>query len=317
VTIAATLAGRQQSLAAAKSETFQVTETHGILLRPQNHYHARSEDLGWSSLFASAQKEAPFWDDFKPVQDHMIVLHLDGPVKVDRVLGKERRSQIIPASGLFILPGGLEFGVGIDGWLETLHIYLRHKVLIEVAAELYRGDPAKVELLPRLGVDDPALARLALCVRDALYEADPAGPLLVDYLAHALATKLLQNHSNVQAAANPSLSGRGLDRRAVARVLDFIAAHLDAPILLADLAAAVGLSVTHFSRQFKASTGMAPHRMVVSMRVERAKMLLAECGQSIAEIALECGFAHQEHLTRVFAMYVGLTPAAFRRSAQS
>jgi AraC family transcriptional regulator len=56
--------------------------------------------------------------------------------------------------------------------------------------------------------------------------------------------------------------------------MDFIAAHLDRPIMLADLAAAVGLSVTHFSRQFKASTGMAPHRMVMSMRVDRAKVLL-------------------------------------------
>jgi AraC family transcriptional regulator len=286
------------------------------LLRPQNHYHARSDELGWSSLYASAQKEAPYWDEFKPVQDHMIVLHLDGPVKVNRALGKERRSEVIPTSGLFILPGGLEFGVGIDGWLETLHIYLRHKVLTEVAAELYRGDPAKVELQPRLGGEDPSLVRLALCVRDALYDADPAGPLLVDYLAHALATKLVQNHSNVQTGLNRALSGRGLERRAVVKVMDFIAAHLDEPILLADLAAAVGLSVTHFSRQFKASTGMAPHRMVMSMRVDRAKVLLTAGEQSIAEVALDCGFAHQEHLTRVFAMHLGVTPAAFRRTAQ-
>jgi AraC family transcriptional regulator len=311
------IAARWQNLAVAKPDAFCVAETHGILLRPQNHYHARSDELGWSSLYASAQREAPFWDEFKPIKDHMIVLHLDGPVKVDRALGKERRSQVIAASGLFILPGGLEFGVGIDGWLETLHIYLRHKVLTEVAADLYRGDPAKVELLPRLGVDDPSLVRLALCVRDALYDADPAGPLLVDYLAHALAAKLLQNHSNIQINARPSLSGRGLDRRAIAKVMDFIAANLDGPILLADLAATVGLSVTHFSRQFKASTGMAPHRMVVSIRVGRAKELLTETDQSIAEVALDCGFAHQEHLTRVFAMQLGVTPAAFRRSAQS
>jgi AraC family transcriptional regulator len=312
-----TICARGQSLAAVKAGTFGVAETHGILLRPQNHYYARSDELGWSSLYASVQKEAPYWDEFKPVQDHMIVLHLDGPVKVDRALGKERRSEIIPASGLFILPGGLEFGVGIDGWLETLHIYLRHKILTEVAAELYRGDPAKVEILPRLGGDDPSLARLALCVRDALYDADPAGPLMVDYLAHALATRLVQNHSNVQAGLSRNLSGRGLDRKSVAKVVDFIRAHIDGPISLADLAATVGLSVTHFARQFKASTGMAPHRLVISMRVDRAKALLTETTQSIAEVALDCGFAHQEHLTRVFAMHLGVTPAAFRRTAQA
>jgi AraC family transcriptional regulator len=307
---------RSPSGAAARTGAFGEAETHGILLRPQNQYHARSDELGWSPLYASAQREAPFWDAFKSVQDHMIVLHLDGPVKVDRALGKERRSEVISASGLFILPGGLEFGVGIDGFLETLHIYLRHWVMTEAAADLYRGDPTKIELLPRLGSHDPALARLALCVRDALYDADPAGPLLVDYLAHALATRLLQNHSNVQVGSAPA-AGRGLDRRALAKVMDYIKANLDGPILLADLAATVGLSVTHFSRQFKASAGTAPHRMVLAMRVERAKSLLADNGQTIAEIALDCGFAHQEHMTRVFAAQLGVTPAAFRRSLQS
>ena len=312
-----TFALRGQTSVAARPAAFGVAETHGILLRPQNQYHARSDTLGWSSLYASAQREEPFWDEFKAIRDHMIVLHLDGPVRVDRALGKERLSRIVPPSGLFILPGGLEFGVGIDGFLETLHIYLRHKVLLEAAADLYRGDPARVELLPRLGCDDPCLARLALCVRDALYDADPAGPLLVDYLAHALASKLLQNHSNVGLSSDPGQVGRGLDKKAMSKVIEFIAAHLDGPILLADLAATVGLSVTHFSRQFKAAAGVAPHRMVTAMRVERAKSLLAENKQTIAGIALECGFAHQEHLTRVFALHLGVTPAAFRRAAQS
>ena len=34
---------------------------------------------------------------------------------------------------------------------------------------------------------------------------------------------------------------------------------------------------------------------------------------SIAEIALNCGFCHQEHMTRVFRVECGTTPAAFRR----
>ena len=57
--------------------------------------------------------------------------------------------------------------------------------------------------------------------------------------------------------------------------------------------------------------------MVLAMRVERAKSLLADKSQTIAEIALDCGFAHQEHMTRVFAAQLGVTPAAFRRSLQS
>jgi AraC family transcriptional regulator len=78
----------------------------------------------------------------------------------------------------------------------------------------------------------------------------------------------------------------------------------------------VGLSATHFARRFKRSTGSAPHQYLMRCRVERARRLLAETDNAIAQIALACGVAHQEHLTRVFRRLSGETPARFRRSAR-
>ena len=63
---------------------FSVVETHGILLRPQNHTHLTSKGLGWSSIYASAQREKPYEDVYNAVNDHLIILHLDGPVAVTR-----------------------------------------------------------------------------------------------------------------------------------------------------------------------------------------------------------------------------------------
>jgi AraC family transcriptional regulator len=82
------------------------------------------------------------------------------------------------------------------------------------------------------------------------------------------------------------------------------------------VAKASGLSPSHFARRFKSATGAPPHQYLMAMRVERAKRrLLAR--EPIAEIALECGFTHQEHLTRVFRRLTGMTPASYRRAAQS
>ena len=50
---------------------------------------------------------------------------------------------------------------------------------------------------------------------------------------------------------------------------------------------------------------------------ELAQRLLAETDHAIAQIAFACGFAHQEHLTRVFRQLSGATPARFRREARS
>jgi AraC family transcriptional regulator len=42
--------------------------------------------------------------------------------------------------------------------------------------------------------------------------------------------------------------------------------------------------------------------------------LLGVEGASIADVALQCGFSHQEHLTRMFRRFTGVTPGRYRAS---
>lgn len=298
---------------AQAAATFGVDETHGILWRPENRIYAKSDGLGWSSLYASTQREAPYEANYKAVQDHLIVLHLDGPVGVRRQLGAEQSRKIVPPGGLFILPGGFEFGVELEGELDSLHVYLRRQLVQEVANELGLDDPG-LALVPRFGERDLLIERLALGVREALTDDDAAAGVYVDYLSRALAARLLREHSS--AAPERSAPSRGgLTPGQLAVASDFMEAHLDRPLALADIASACGLSPTHFARRFKAATGAPPHQRLIQLRVERAKRLL-QGPMPIVEVALACGFAHQEHLTRVFRQQTGMTPASFRRSAQ-
>ena len=50
------------------------------------------------------------------------------------------------------------------------------------------------------------------------------------------------------------------------------------------------------------------------MRVERAQKLLAMSGDSLAQIAAECGFAGQAHFSHLFYKIVGERPGAWRRA---
>jgi AraC family transcriptional regulator len=108
-----------------------------------------------------------------------------------------------------------------------------------------------------------------------------------------------------------------LTRTQLARAIEFMDANLAERLALGDIAGAVGLSPAHFIRQFKARTGMAPHQYLVRLRLERAKRLLRETDSSIAQIAFECGFSHQEHMTRFFGQLAGTTPAVFRRAVRA
>ncbi|MER2266124.1 AraC family transcriptional regulator [Methylobacterium oxalidis] len=295
---------------------FRIDETHGILWRPENRVRARSDVLGWTSLYASAQGEAPYEANFKAVKDHLIVLHLDGPVGVSRILGDRCTSRLIPPGGLFILPGGVDFGVHLEGRLESLHLYVRSGTVDEVAYDICSGDPASLEIVPRLGDQDPLLERLALAARETMLEGDASAPLYADYLARAIAARLIRRHSTRSPQAHAAQRSHGLTRVQLDRATEFIAANLHRPLSLAQIAHASAVSPTRFARYFKQATGLAPHQHLLAARVERAKRLLSDSELSVAEIAYACGFSHQQHLTRVFRVRTGTTPGAFRRQGR-
>jgi AraC family transcriptional regulator len=98
------------------------------------------------------------------------------------------------------------------------------------------------------------------------------------------------------------------------RIRDFVEAHLETDIRLDMMAAVCGRSTEYFVRIFKATAGVSPYQYVLNLRIDRAKELLGVEGSSIADVALRCGFSHQEHLTRMFRRFTGVTPGRYRRS---
>ena len=79
------------------------------------------------------------------------------------------------------------------------------------------------------------------------------------------------------------------------------------------IAKACKWSTSHFTRAFKVSTGVPPHRWLLEMRVESARELLVQSEAPLAEIAYTCGFADQSHMSRVFSRVLGMSPGVWRR----
>jgi transcriptional regulator GlxA family with amidase domain len=104
----------------------------------------------------------------------------------------------------------------------------------------------------------------------------------------------------------------GLPPRAFRRVREYVLAHLTEKISNRVLAQSVGLSASHFSRAFKQSAGVSPHRFVLESRIERVKHLLSESELPLAQIAVNAGFGDQSHCSRWFRKLVGITPSRFR-----
>ena len=134
--------------------------------------------------------------------------------------------------------------------------------------------------------------------------------LLADSLIAALVMRMAQRFGAPALARLPDLPHPRLRR-----VLDYIEAHLERDLTLAELAGVACLSPSHFSRAFKQAVGAGPHRYTVRRRVERAKDLLRDTGDTLAGIAAATGFADQSHFTAAFRREVGLTPGRFRAAS--
>lgn len=112
--------------------------------------------------------------------------------------------------------------------------------------------------------------------------------------------------------ATPSRPRGGIAPSALRRVRAHIDQNLAEHIEIADLATLTGLSPCHFSRAFKQSMGVPPHRYLISRRVEEAARLIESTDKPLYEIALDVGFSDQSHFTRVFSSQVGESPNQFR-----
>lgn len=99
------------------------------------------------------------------------------------------------------------------------------------------------------------------------------------------------------------------------KCLDYMREHLNERIGLDELSIVTGISLSHLAKLFKRTTGLTLHQQLMLFRVARAKDLIdMQKSSSLAQIAHDCGFTDQAHLTRCFHQVIGTTPAAYRRN---
>jgi len=161
----------------------------------------------------------------------------------------------------------------------------------------------------RYPIIDPLLSQIASTIAHEM-EGGFLDRIFVDALNTALAARIVRQFVDPsKITLEPS---NGLSRERLQRVCDYIEAHLDDRLTLAELAGVACLSPYHFSRSFKQAVGVGTQRYVMLRRLERAKTLMRRTNQPLALIAQEVGFTDQSHLTSIFRRETGETPGRYR-----
>lgn len=241
---------------------------------------------------------------------HVLCLHLGDPVPVSYRAGNYERQGVRLHGQFCVVPAGSSTRWTVSRPATSLLLRLAPTLLRDTADAMGLGAQGAA-LAPSIHIRDAQVERIGLMMQAEDHDAYPGGRIFADSLASALAARLLALQSR-QAVPAPD-AGRALPAWRLRHVIDYIEAHLDRDLTLAELAEVAGFSLSHFKPLFKQAVGMPVHRFVLERRIERARLLLVQGDKSVTAIALETGFAHASHLARCLRRVLGLSPSQLRR----
>jgi AraC family transcriptional regulator len=164
----------------------------------------------------------------------------------------------------------------------------------------------------RFQARDAQIEHIGWALKAEMENGYPSGRSYMDALATGLATRIVRNHSSLARPHRPMKAA--MPARRLKAVLAYIEDNLGRDLGLGEIAAAAGLSVSHFKTLFRKSLGMPPHQYLLRRRVERAAMQLRCGNMPIGQIALENGFCHQSHLALHTRRVLGVTPQEIRNT---
>jgi AraC-like DNA-binding protein len=198
----------------------------------------------------------------------------------------------------------------VRGASHAVHFYLPLATLNAFAEQNDSSAISDLIYKPGIGTHDPVMLHLALATLGAFREKHEATGLFLDEVLGAACAQALGRYGTKQFS---NRRASGLAQWQERRAKEIMNEKMD--VSLAELAQECQLSITHFARAFRQSTGMSPHQWLLVRRLSKAKSLIEGSNLTLAEVAAICGFSSQSHLNAAFRRYAGTSPGRWRRSS--
>lgn len=271
-----------------------------------------SKPHSWNGIIAEYYHHRPNSLASPTLREHLVTLNCGSPYNlVQRIDGRVHEGRVVKGN-IILTPAGHPTEWAWQNEVDVLHLRLTSAFVTKVAAQALEIDPDQVEIVHQFSIAAPMIEQVGRALLSELQSEDTGSQLYIESLTNVLAVHLLKHYST--AGRIPEQIANGLPQYKLRCALDYINANLEEAFTLAELAKVVGMSPYYFARQFKQSTGLAPHQYLSERRIERAKELLTDTNASIADIGLRLGFSNQSHFTAQFHKQTGTTPRNFRKS---
>ncbi|RMF10993.1 MAG: AraC family transcriptional regulator [Alphaproteobacteria bacterium] len=237
---------------------------------------------------------------------HTVILQRAGN-DVRRVDNPRFASRRSAPGRILIIPAGMESAWRSSDISDRIHFYVRPALLHALARET-TGQNASDLRDDRIFIRDDYLRLMLERYAAVAFGDDPSATLERDLLTLQIALRLLDRHSSAPPRVDPLVPPT--DDESL-RLRDIIEAHLSEPLTLERVATLAGTTPAALKRTAPRALGQSLHQYVLDRRLERARQLIAQ-GNPLAEVALECGFSSQSHMTNRMRARWGVTPGALR-----
>ncbi|HEY9799472.1 MAG TPA: AraC family transcriptional regulator [Leptolyngbyaceae cyanobacterium] len=271
-----------------------------------------NDNSDWSGirLLFTCSRSASALPDEIIFPENAIHIYTDAPFDYaveSRINGKSQKFSLVTGHSL-IIPRGTTYWQSDNHESKGITLGFDSSFIAHTLRESM--SLSCLELHPQFPIFDPLIYQIGLALKAELEKNRCSSRLYAESAAAFLLTHLFQNYAFSK--HQEQIVTGGLPKYKLQQIIDYIHVNLDCNIGLTQLADLVQMSLSHFSRLFKQSTGYTPHQFVIKCRIERAKELLLKTEESITDITYKVGFANQGHFTSHFKRLVGVTPKVFR-----
>lgn len=190
---------------------------------------------------------------------------------------------------------------------EVLRITYDAALVRQVAAEI--GMTGTLDTLTYQKLTDPAVYEIVRLLTEELRPGGPCGEIYSASLALSLLGHIVRGCPQSQ---HDTAVTAGLSPQRLARCRQYVENHLGGDLTVAEIARAVDMSLFHFARAFKQSTGKTPHAYVLERRIAAAQSLVRNTTRPLNEISSELGFSSPSHFSAVFNRLSGTAPSEYR-----
>lgn len=267
-----------------------------------------------SNVYIYTSRIFPFDARFTGIPSLLVGMVIGGHVRGKCLIGDTSNVLDLPSGSAFIMPPNTSFEAHVESSAEIVSVYISDRLFKNIQKEFLTVSESLLSLDYQFSISDSFLTQTILSMKEILERGGTFARIELEYFARVLAARLIAKYSSRCPAEHSSETG--LSPHVLGSIVAFIDQNLTGRLTADRLSSMAGLGSAHFARLFKRSKNVTLHQYIILRRIERARTLLEETDLPVVEIAQECGFADQVHLTRFFSRIVGTSPASFRRKTR-